>query len=216
MRLRELYRRATEREQAVSGLGQREHAPGARLRETVPNPTTEDWFWGRASATGSEEDYFWRRLSDNWTMKDVLPGAYLEIHNQCYEAYNANPMANAIVEMGVNFVLGDGLCVEAPHPKVQKLLDGFWHDPDNRMDIRQYEIATELSLYGELFVRFFHICCDSPDWVSHVGIYVGNGMMIDAPYPGAYVRMEPLNTPYWQSHWAGAGRVVIPSSSGGG
>jgi len=141
-----------------SSAGTRGSAPpaeGTRLQETVPNPTTEDWFWGRASATGSEEDYFWRRLADNWSLKDVLPGTYLEIHNQVYEAYNANPMANAIVEMGVNFVLGEGLKVTAPHPKVQKLLDRFWHDPDNHMDLRQYEIATELSLYGELFIRFF-------------------------------------------------------------
>ncbi|MBV9281015.1 MAG: hypothetical protein JOZ41_13115, partial [Chloroflexi bacterium] len=135
-------------------------APGqargsSRLVEAQPNPTTEDWFWGRASATGSEEDYFWRRLADNWSLKDVLPGTYLEIHNQCFEAYNANPMANAIVEMGVNFVLGDGLRVDTAHPKVKKLIDRFWHDPDNHMDLRQYEIATELSLYGEIFVRFF-------------------------------------------------------------
>ena len=164
MGVREWYRRQVVREggtprpqravaTGASPTGTRAHS--SQLRETVPNPTTEDWFWGRASATGSEEDYFWRRLSDNWTMKDVLPGTFLEIHNQVYEAYNANPMANAIVEMGVNFVLGDGLHVEAPHPKVQRLLDAFWHDPDNRMDIRQYELATELSLYGELFVRFF-------------------------------------------------------------
>lgn len=127
-----------------------------RLTETVdPQPTTEDWFWGRASATGSEEDYFWRRLSDNWPQKDVLPGTYLEIHNQVYEAFNANPMANAIVEMGVNFVLGDGLQIDCHNKKVQRLVDGFWNDPDNHMNIRQYEMATELSLYGELFVRFF-------------------------------------------------------------
>jgi len=82
-------------------------------------------------------------------------------------------------------------------------------------DQQSWAVPVPISqiLPGDLV--FFHICCDSPDWVSHVGIYVGNGMMIDAPYPGAYVRMEPLNTPYWQSHWAGAGRVVMPPSGGG-
>jgi hypothetical protein len=117
--------------------------------------TQEDWFWGRVSTSGTEEDYYWRRLSDNWSQKDVLPATYLDIHNQCYEAYNANPLANAIVEMGVNFVLGDGLVIAAAHPKVQKLLDRFWNDPDNRMNLRQFDLATELSLYGELFIRFF-------------------------------------------------------------
>jgi hypothetical protein len=126
------------------------------LREQMGTTgTTEDWFWGRAAATGTEEDYFWRRLSDTWSQKDVLPGTYREIHNQVYEAYNSNPLANAIVELGVNFVLGDGLHIDAEHPRVQKLIDRFWNDPDNHMSLRQYDIATELSLYGEIFIRIF-------------------------------------------------------------
>ncbi|HZU11415.1 MAG TPA: hypothetical protein VFB58_01130 [Chloroflexota bacterium] len=142
MGLRELYRTQIARER--------------QLREQVSAPvTTEDWFWGRIGTTGSEEDYFWRRLSDNWTQKDVLPSTYLEIHNQVYEAYNANPLANAIVEMGVNFTLGDGLQIDARHKKVQRLIDAFWHDPDNHMALRQFDIATELSLYGEVFIRCF-------------------------------------------------------------
>ena len=42
-----------------------------------------------------------------------MPSTYLEIHNQVFEAWNANPMANYIVEIGVNFVLGDGIQVRA-------------------------------------------------------------------------------------------------------
>ncbi|HEV3309851.1 MAG TPA: phage portal protein [Chloroflexota bacterium] len=132
----------------------------ARLREdTLPGsasqPTTEDWYWGRRGGSGSEEDYFWRRLSDNWYQKDVVPSTYLEIHNQVFEAWNANPLANYIVEMGVNFVLGDGIQLTAANRKVQKVIDAFWNDPDNHMDLRIYELCTELSLYGEIFVRFF-------------------------------------------------------------
>lgn len=29
--------------------------------------------------------------------------------------------------------------------------------------------------------------------ISHVGMYVGNGMMIDSPHTGAYVRLKPIN-----------------------
>ncbi|HEY0756896.1 MAG TPA: hypothetical protein VGD98_23285 [Ktedonobacteraceae bacterium] len=118
------------------------------------SPTQEDWYWGRLS-TGNEEDYFWRRLSDNWYNKDTIPSTYLELHNQCYEAYNANPLAFAVVEITTSFVLGKGVKVQAKNRRVQALLDGFWHDPDNRMEARVYDICTELSLYGEIFVRFF-------------------------------------------------------------
>src|SRR5689334_21040989 len=80
--------------QAREGQG---FPPGSHpLREQVNltaysvNPTQEDYYWGRI-ASGAEEDYYWRRLSDNWYQKDVIPSTYLEIHNQCYEAFNANP-----------------------------------------------------------------------------------------------------------------------------
>ncbi len=118
------------------------------------SPTQEDWYWGRL-ATGSEEDYYWRRLSDNWYQKDVIPSTYLELHNACYEAYNANPLAFAIIEMTTSFVLGKGVTVAAQHPEVQRVLLDFWHDPDNHMDTRVYDLCTELSLYGEQFIRFY-------------------------------------------------------------
>src|SRR5579884_48410 len=131
-----------------------------RLREdtnpgSASQPTTEDWYWGRRGSSGSEEDYFWRRLSDNWYQKDVVPSTYLDIHNQVFEAWNANPIANYIVELGVNFVLGDGIQVRAKNKKVQKAIDAFWNDTDNHMDLRIFDLCQELSLYGEIFVRFF-------------------------------------------------------------
>jgi hypothetical protein len=106
------------------------------IETPVQEAVTEDWFWGRINTSGSEEDYYWRRLSDNWAHKDLLPSVYLDIHNQVYEAYNANPLANAIVEIGVNFVLGDGLTIDAKHKRVQQLLDDFWNDPKNRKGLR--------------------------------------------------------------------------------
>ena len=39
---------------------------------------------------------------------------------------------------------------------------------------------------------------------SHVGIYVGNGMMIHAGNP---VKYSSINTPYWQSHFLEFGRI---------
>ncbi|HVT21852.1 MAG TPA: NlpC/P60 family protein [Mycobacteriales bacterium] len=38
---------------------------------------------------------------------------------------------------------------------------------------------------------FFAYNTSDPSSIHHVGIYVGGGMMIDAPYTGAYVRKEP-------------------------
>jgi Phage portal protein, SPP1 Gp6-like. len=133
---------------------------GERIMEQVnpalmaTNMSQEDYYWGRL-ATGAEEDYYWRRLSDDFTFKDVVPATYLELHNQCYEAWNANPLAAAIIEMTTSFVLGKGVLIEAAQRKVQRVLDAFWHDPANRMEERVYNICQELALYGETFVRFY-------------------------------------------------------------
>ncbi|HZR43699.1 MAG TPA: hypothetical protein VFB12_26540, partial [Ktedonobacteraceae bacterium] len=91
----------SEKSVAAAERIQEQINPGAM----ASSPTQEDWYWGRL-ATGGEEDYYWRRLSDNWYMKDVIPSTYLEIHNACYEAYNANPIAFAVIEITTNFVLG--------------------------------------------------------------------------------------------------------------
>ncbi len=135
-------------------------APSGRIQEQInptaiaSSPTQEDWYWGRL-ATGGEEDYYWRRISDNWYIKDVIPSTYLELHNTCYEAYNANPLAFAIIEITTSFVMGKGVTVAATEPEVQRVLMDFWHDPDNHMETRVYALCTELSLYGEQFIRFF-------------------------------------------------------------
>nr|WP_243150634.1 C40 family peptidase [Clostridium sporogenes] len=39
---------------------------------------------------------------------------------------------------------------------------------------------------------------------SHVGIYVGNGMMIHC---GSPIQYTSINTNYWQSHFLGYGRL---------
>jgi hypothetical protein len=133
---------------------------GERVQEQVDpgfmasSPTQEDRYWGRLSG-GGEEDYYWRRLSDNAFQKDPIPSTYLELHNACYEAYNANPIAFAIIEITTSFVLGKGVTISASDPTVQRVLMDFWRDPDNHMDTRVYALCTELSLYGEQFVRFY-------------------------------------------------------------
>src|SRR5579864_4154084 len=77
-----------------------------------PAGTLEDFYWGRPTG-GTEEDYLWRRLSDNWYQKDVIPSTYLEIHNQCFEAYNANPLAKRTIDLMTSMIMGRGLKVVA-------------------------------------------------------------------------------------------------------
>lgn len=43
---------------------------------------------------------------------------------------------------------------------------------------------------------------------SHVGIYVGDGKFIHSPKPGAEVRVESMQSSYWQRRFDGARRVA--------
>jgi cell wall-associated NlpC family hydrolase len=42
---------------------------------------------------------------------------------------------------------------------------------------------------------FFATNTADPNTIHHVGIYIGNGMMVDAPYTGAFVRIDPMYAP---------------------
>jgi cell wall-associated NlpC family hydrolase len=45
--------------------------------------------------------------------------------------------------------------------------------------------------------------------ISHVGIYIGEGMQINAPTTGQVVSVAPVFTGYWGNHYAGARRVRV-------
>lgn len=58
---------------------------------------------------------------------------------------------------------------------------------------------------GDL-VFFARTYADPHDWITHVGVYVGNGRMINAPQEGDVVREMAVFAGFWGSHYAGAGR----------
>ncbi|MGX7417873.1 bifunctional lytic transglycosylase/C40 family peptidase [Carnobacterium gallinarum] len=71
----------------------------------------------------------------------------------------------------------------------------------------QYEATQHISLEqakaGDLV--FFHSTYNTIDYVTHVGIYVGNNKMYHAGDPIGYA---DLTNSYWQEHLIGAGRIM--------
>jgi cell wall-associated NlpC family hydrolase len=59
---------------------------------------------------------------------------------------------------------------------------------------------------GDL-VFFARTYADPHDWVTHVGIYLGDGLQINAPTEGQVVSIQPVFSGFWGAHYAGAGRV---------
>jgi cell wall-associated NlpC family hydrolase len=74
---------------------------------------------------------------------------------------------------------------------------------------QQYHATTRLPRHelqpGDLV--FFAHTYPSPEPITHVGIYVGHGRMINAPTRGDVIREMPVFTGFWGAHYAGAGRV---------
>lgn len=87
---------------------------------------------------------------------------------------------------------------------------------------QQYNAATLVSAPAVGDLVFFHGTDPSnPDPISHVGIYIGGGRMVNAQDNG--VQVADLSSPYWVQHLAGYGRVanvaggpaVVPLATGG-
>ncbi len=106
-----------------------------------------------AEATLAEEDRWWRSLTKAGE-KDVTPTSLKDQLEQSLEAYRSNPLAFRIIELTTDYVLGRGIALRAREPRVAEFVNRFWHHPENRMDARIYEMCTELSLAGELYVTF--------------------------------------------------------------
>jgi cell wall-associated NlpC family hydrolase len=75
---------------------------------------------------------------------------------------------------------------------------------------QQYNATTRLTqdqLQPGDLVFFARTYDDPHDWVTHVGIYVGNGQQINAPTEGQVVSIQPVFTGFWGAHFVGGGRV---------
>ena len=60
---------------------------------------------------------------------------------------------------------------------------------------------------GDL-VFFAHTYATPPtEPITHVGIYVGDGQMVNAANPSDGVQVMSVFTGYWLDHYAGGGRV---------
>ena len=57
-------------------------------------------------------------------------------------------------------------------------------------------------------LTFYENTYPSSELITHVGIYVGGGMVVMATTTGDYVREVAMSDPYWSDHFAGAGRPL--------
>ncbi len=73
-----------------------------------------------------------------------------------YRIWNTNPLGKAIIEIIMDYVLGEGPELIAQNEDVGAVVDGFWKDPVNKLEDELAESLTkELSIFGELIIPAF-------------------------------------------------------------
>jgi cell wall-associated NlpC family hydrolase len=74
----------------------------------------------------------------------------------------------------------------------------------------QYAATTRIprdQLEAGDLVFFARTYADPHDWITHVGIYIGGGMQINAPTEGQVVSIQPVFSGFWGAHFDSGGRV---------
>jgi cell wall-associated NlpC family hydrolase len=74
----------------------------------------------------------------------------------------------------------------------------------------QYETTTRVprdQLQPGDLVFFARTYADPHDWITHVGIYIGGGLQINAPTEGQLVSIQPVFSGFWGTHFDSGGRV---------
>jgi cell wall-associated NlpC family hydrolase len=75
---------------------------------------------------------------------------------------------------------------------------------------QQYDATTRVArdqLQPGDLVFFARTYADPNDWITHVGIYVGDGTQINAPTTGQVVSIQPVFSGFWGAHFVSGGRV---------
>lgn len=101
-----------------------------------------------------KEEIGWRKLTGE-TNRNLTPLKQERMIEIAFYLWENNPLANWIVEIIKDFILAEGLPYEAKNKDVKAVLDDFWYDPINRMDLRFEKYVRELFMYGELCLPAF-------------------------------------------------------------
>lgn len=87
--------------------------------------------------------------------RELSPFTHMRALQLAFTQYESNPAAKAILEITRDYVLGEGVVITATDPvernrkKMQRVVDAFWNDDVNVMDIKLFNKVLELGLFGE-------------------------------------------------------------------
>lgn len=121
-----------------------------RLKAEADARVREAYSAGMSRADEQLAAQGFRRLTANPSDRDLNPLAQDAMLDIAYWLWEANPLAQWLIEVVVDFVWGEGGKVEAADDKVRAVVERFWQDPVNALEQRYDDFIRELGLQGEL------------------------------------------------------------------
>jgi cell wall-associated NlpC family hydrolase len=85
---------------------------------------------------------------------------------------------------------------------------GIWLPRTAQLQYNATARLTRDQLQPGDLVFFARTYADPHDWITHVGIYVGDGLQLNAPTEGQVVSIQPVFSGFWGAHFEGGGRVA--------
>jgi len=152
-----------------------------RMKAAVTAFREAAWYPGGAAGGVDADMEGWRRLSGNLE-RDLLPMAQDRVLQIVYYLYETDPLARRIIQMSRDYVVAEGVRFEAKDDRVHQVLDRFWNDPINKLDLHFPEEVLELGLWGEQCY---------PVYVNPVSGFVRKGYLDPARI--AEVHLDPDN-----------------------
>jgi hypothetical protein len=117
------------------------------FREAVSTPARAPLREAVGVTVDNDEDQ-WRRLTGD-VDRDLSPMTQKRMRDMALYLWEANLLANRLIELPVAYLLAEGVQLTVKDEENQKVLDRFWKDPINEMDLKLPQKVRELALYGE-------------------------------------------------------------------
>jgi hypothetical protein len=103
--------------------------------------------------TGRKEDRGYRLIGQNGNGRELPEYMQDRMIVNSFKAWRTNPLAKRIIEMQLNFILGNGLSVNAPEPEHASAIFQWWNDPYNNWPYKMPRRLRDLGIYGEWLHR---------------------------------------------------------------
>jgi len=100
--------------------------------------------------TVDEDEDQWRKLTGD-SNRDLSPMTRERSMKLALYLWESNLLANRIIELPIAYMLAEGVKLKSDNEVVQDILDKFWDDPINAMDLKLPKKCRELSLFGMQF-----------------------------------------------------------------